>query len=235
MRSSTQCRTSSACGTRCGRSACRGQPVRPVASRVSRCDPASGRRVRAPRAGARRGSRDLPGPSSGTSSTRIVPPAGSSKSGFPGVHSDVGGGYPENELSDLALEWMIAEATAIPNPLLVDSTRLGLRSSHEACSTTGGWAWARSGSRARASICDRSRSSARIHVERRFLEPSVPSVRGEGPYRPIPLANTRRSSSTTRSSPRSVRPLAAAGRARDEPLESRPAGRARPPVARSAS
>src|SRR5207237_1447352 len=26
------------------------------------------------------------------------------------------------------------------------------------------------------------------HVERRFLEPSVPSVRGEGPYRPIPLA-----------------------------------------------
>jgi hypothetical protein len=26
------------------------------------------------------------------------------------------------------------------------------------------------------------------HVERRFLEPSVPSVRGEGLYRPIPLA-----------------------------------------------
>lgn len=30
---------------------------------------------------------------------------------FPGVHSDVGGGYAQCGLSDLALEWMIAEAT----------------------------------------------------------------------------------------------------------------------------
>jgi len=29
---------------------------------------------------------------------------------FPGVHSDIGGGYPETGLSDLALEWMIKEA-----------------------------------------------------------------------------------------------------------------------------
>jgi hypothetical protein len=30
---------------------------------------------------------------------------------FPGVHADVGGGYKETELSDVALTWMIAEAT----------------------------------------------------------------------------------------------------------------------------
>jgi uncharacterized protein (DUF2235 family) len=29
---------------------------------------------------------------------------------FPGVHSDVGGGYPESALSDIALQWMIDEA-----------------------------------------------------------------------------------------------------------------------------
>ena len=29
---------------------------------------------------------------------------------FPGVHSDVGGGYPENGLSDITLEWMVAKA-----------------------------------------------------------------------------------------------------------------------------
>jgi uncharacterized protein (DUF2235 family) len=29
---------------------------------------------------------------------------------FPGVHSDVGGGYPETGLSDIALEWMISKA-----------------------------------------------------------------------------------------------------------------------------
>jgi uncharacterized protein (DUF2235 family) len=29
---------------------------------------------------------------------------------FPGVHSDVGGGYPESGLSDLALEWMVSKA-----------------------------------------------------------------------------------------------------------------------------
>lgn len=30
---------------------------------------------------------------------------------FAGVHSDVGGGYPETQLSDIPLEWMIREAT----------------------------------------------------------------------------------------------------------------------------
>jgi hypothetical protein len=37
---------------------------------------------------------------------------------FPGVHSDVGGGYPETGLSDLALHWMMAEAEALGLGLL---------------------------------------------------------------------------------------------------------------------
>ena len=41
---------------------------------------------------------------------------------FPGVHSDVGGGYPESEsgLADLALDWMLSEAGAIDQPAIVD-------------------------------------------------------------------------------------------------------------------
>ena len=31
---------------------------------------------------------------------------------FPGVHSDVGGGYAETDLSDIALDWMLGEAKA---------------------------------------------------------------------------------------------------------------------------
>lgn len=43
---------------------------------------------------------------------------------FPGVHCDVGGGYPEAEsgLSKIALEWMLCEARA--KGLLVDDTRM---------------------------------------------------------------------------------------------------------------
>jgi uncharacterized protein (DUF2235 family) len=45
---------------------------------------------------------------------------------FPGVHCDVGGGYPEAEsgLSKIALDWMLREATAAN--LLVDPTRVAL-------------------------------------------------------------------------------------------------------------
>jgi len=107
---------------------------------------------------------------------------------FPGVHSDIGGGYPEEELSDLALEWMIAQATTVPNPVIVDSTRLSLRSSHRGMQHDArmglGALWlkgTREHLRPEPVQCE-------DHVERRFLEPSVPSVRGEGPYRPIPLA-----------------------------------------------
>jgi uncharacterized protein (DUF2235 family) len=45
---------------------------------------------------------------------------------FPGVHCDVGGGYPEAEsgLSKLALAWMLREAIAAG--LLVDNARMDL-------------------------------------------------------------------------------------------------------------
>ncbi len=40
---------------------------------------------------------------------------------FAGVHADIGGGYSDARgLSDIALGWMIEEATRIPQPLIVD-------------------------------------------------------------------------------------------------------------------
>ena len=42
---------------------------------------------------------------------------------FAGDHSDIGGSYAETEsrLSDIALEWMIEQATEIPDPIIVNS------------------------------------------------------------------------------------------------------------------
>lgn len=47
---------------------------------------------------------------------------------FAGNHSDIGGSYPEDEsrLSDIALQWMVDEATLGPNPILVDESKLKL-------------------------------------------------------------------------------------------------------------
>lgn len=47
---------------------------------------------------------------------------------FAGNHSDIGGSYPEEEsrLSDIALGWMVGEATAGPHPILIDETKLHL-------------------------------------------------------------------------------------------------------------
>jgi len=107
---------------------------------------------------------------------------------FPGVHSDVGGGYEQRELADLALDWMATEATAVPEPLLVDRSRLDLRPSHRGMQHDAriGWGvlWVK-GTRERLRL-------ARLHCEtrvgQRFLEPKVPTVRGEYPYRPLVLA-----------------------------------------------
>jgi hypothetical protein len=45
---------------------------------------------------------------------------------FAGNHSDIGGSYVEAEsrLSDIALSWMVGEATSLPAPLIVDQSRL---------------------------------------------------------------------------------------------------------------
>jgi len=47
---------------------------------------------------------------------------------FSGVHADIGGGYPENEarLSDVALGWLVAAASIIPNGLKHDGSVLRL-------------------------------------------------------------------------------------------------------------
>jgi hypothetical protein len=47
---------------------------------------------------------------------------------LPGVHADIGGGYLENEarLSDVAMGWMIAAASLIPNGLKHDGNVLKL-------------------------------------------------------------------------------------------------------------
>lgn len=44
---------------------------------------------------------------------------------FAGNHSDIGGSYPEQEsrLSDIALKWMVEEATRIPDGLILDGER----------------------------------------------------------------------------------------------------------------
>lgn len=47
---------------------------------------------------------------------------------FAGNHSDIGGSYAEDEsrLSDIALEWMVAQATALPSPIVIDPSHLQL-------------------------------------------------------------------------------------------------------------
>ena len=47
---------------------------------------------------------------------------------FAGSHSDVGGSYPETEsrLSDIALDWMVQEATNLPDPIRIDPSVLKL-------------------------------------------------------------------------------------------------------------
>ena len=47
---------------------------------------------------------------------------------FSGSHSDIGGSYPETEsrLSDIALAWMVEEATNLPNPIHIDRELLNL-------------------------------------------------------------------------------------------------------------
>ena len=107
---------------------------------------------------------------------------------FPGVHSDVGGGYPENELSDLTLAWMIAQATKVSNPVIVDATRLSLSPSHRGMQHDSRIGWGVLWLKGTRVHLRPEPVECEDHVERRFLEPSVPSVRGLGPYRPIPLA-----------------------------------------------
>lgn len=106
---------------------------------------------------------------------------------FPGVHCNVGGGYAESELSDLALQWMIDEATSIPHPLRLDPAKLTLKPSalgiqHD--ERNGGLKklW-RAGLRPVPADADLFED----HTATRFKAEKVPTLHGERPYRPEAL------------------------------------------------
>ena len=134
---------------------------------------------------------------------------------FAGNHSDVGGSYPEQEsrLSDIALQWMIEEATKIPDGLKVDGqlapgnamgiSRLqlypaanglqhceiaGMRDTLDRLPTLlrkllGGRGWA-------VKVRD-IHPEASVHptVAQRFELPAAMQCAGSGPYRPPALAS----------------------------------------------
>lgn len=115
---------------------------------------------------------------------------------FAGNHSDIGGSYPENEsrLSDIALQWMIDEATSIPFPIEIDNTKLKIYPSVEgqqhcevervkerlgAFSKRVGW----------SSAPRKIASGAELHptVLERFKLPRVRHFTAWAPYRPESL------------------------------------------------
>jgi uncharacterized protein (DUF2235 family) len=105
---------------------------------------------------------------------------------FPGVHSDIGGGYEECELADLALAWMIDEVMALPEPVVVDKTKLSLSPSFKGKQhderTGWGKAWIE-GTRERFNATNLWEK----HVGNRFHEANVPMMTGNAPYRPRAL------------------------------------------------
>jgi uncharacterized protein (DUF2235 family) len=107
---------------------------------------------------------------------------------FPGVHSDIGGGYEECELADLALAWMIDEATALPHPIAIDRSKLSLAPSFKGMQhderTGWGVAWIE-GTREQFEPV----SLWETHVGDRFNEADVPMMHRRAPYRPLALRN----------------------------------------------
>ena len=102
---------------------------------------------------------------------------------FTGVHSDIGGSYPEKGLSDIALEWIVGEAKKLNPPLLIDDAALPLAGDalalqHDELVTS--WLPWRRGLR-RLSGRDLIAQS----VKTRFEAPDVPFVdKTRRPYRP---------------------------------------------------
>jgi hypothetical protein len=110
------------------------------------------------------------------------------------VHSDIGGGYPETGLSDLAMEWMIKEAMAIEHPLIVDMKRLKLKPSYEGIQhderTGRGRVWTEG---TREGVQD-GKGPDILHedlVHNRFNSAKARGVTGDRPYRPKALAKHR--------------------------------------------
>lgn len=128
---------------------------------------------------------------------------------FAGNHSDIGGSYPEEEsrLSDIALDWMVAETQSLPARLLINARRLhlfpsaaGLQHDEVAAmndtihrrtpaflrQATRGLSW-------KKAVRDPP-PGAPMHpsVDERFAMASVPHQGGDGPYRPEALRNHER-------------------------------------------
>lgn len=115
---------------------------------------------------------------------------------FAGNHSDIGGSYPEEEsrLSDIALQWMLEQATSLPQPLLIDPTKLHLfpdAAGMQHCEVDAkrdSWpSWLPA--RWRITWPEKPRVEARgapVHpsVEQRFVLPFVRKWGRLGPYRP---------------------------------------------------
>jgi uncharacterized protein (DUF2235 family) len=123
---------------------------------------------------------------------------------FAGNHSDIGGSYPETEsrLSDIALQWMIEEATSVPYPLFLNLAQLHLFPSsaglqHDEVAgmadtirgrTPGFLRWLTRGLSWEEKQRD-PKPIASLHpsVTKRFALDAVPRQGGEGPYRPEAL------------------------------------------------
>lgn len=119
---------------------------------------------------------------------------------FAGNHSDIGGSYPEDEsrLSDIALQWMLDEATALPDPIQVDRSKLhlfplatGMQHCEVGSMRDWYWGWVPDRLRLVWSIKQRHiADEALLHptVLARFALPFVFKYGTKQPYRPSNLA-----------------------------------------------
>lgn len=113
---------------------------------------------------------------------------------FPGVHADIGGGYLENEarLSDIALGWMVAAASIVPNGLKHDGSVLRLwpdPAGPQHDEQVGGWL--KKGLRPLPEDEKTHESGATMHktVYRRFAGDPVLMFDRIARYRPVNMEN----------------------------------------------
>lgn len=123
---------------------------------------------------------------------------------FSGCHSDIGGGYAETEarLSDITLDWMVTEITALRDPVLLDRSKLQLFPSAagiQHCEVASlldrypSW-WPKALRFGWETLTRREASGAPWHpsVEDRLALANVAQPSGRAPYRPEALAGDPR-------------------------------------------